>query len=72
MLDIGWQTTAALLCVFGAAAFMLLRLKRFVCGSGVGGCGDCPRASAVDAAESGTHLITEDQISLPVLDDPQD
>ncbi len=71
MPDANWQSVVTLLCVFAAAVYMLLRLRQFVCGTRVGGCGDCPKTSASNTSKDGEHLVTEDQITVTIHDDNQ-
>lgn len=63
-----WQTPTAILCVAAAAAYVLFRLSQYACGSGISGCQDCPKSSA-GGSHDGTHVISEDQISVTVHDD---
>lgn len=63
-----WQAPAAFFCISAAALYMLFRLKQFVCGTGIGGCHDCPK-SAASGSHDGTHVISEDQITVTFHDD---
>jgi|GEM_PF-3103378 hypothetical protein len=69
MPDVNSQSAATLVCVLAAAIYILLRLRQFVCGTGVGGCGDCPKSTSANASKNGEHLITEDQITVTIHDD---
>lgn len=66
-----WQTPTVVACVFAAAVYLLSRLRRFVFDTRISGCGDCPKSSAGIDSHDGTHVISEDQISITVHDDDE-
>ena len=68
MPDIDWQTPVAFICVVAAAVYLLLRLRSYVCGTQISGCHDCPQSST-GGSHDGTHVISEDQISVTVHED---